>query len=288
MPAQFTYIRQYYNAFENSLYKSNWKDPELGYRQYLNLPSFHRHFLVGELSGNTDTYWSTYMFKNRCETQFFVEPVWDFDLAFENDNRTYPICNQTDYIYRTKGSSAGNFKSIVDRIMVSDASSVAEVQDMWANARYWGGINVEELQAYVDSVANELMESQRLNFIRWPIMNKKVHQNPKLWGSYEAEVQNVRDYIERRIVWMDNKLRYNEEEFATSIAGMASAGPKPEIHIWGRRIYIAGIPGGTPYSVFSTNGSLEATGVCGETGPQLTPGIHIININGQSYKVLVK
>ncbi|MBR6128356.1 MAG: CotH kinase family protein, partial [Bacteroidaceae bacterium] len=287
LAVQFNYIRQYYNQFENSLYKSNWKDPEQGYRQYLNLPSFQRHFLVGELSGNTDTYWSTYMYKDREETQFFVEPVWDFDLAFENDNRTYPICNQSDYIYRTKGSAAGSFRGIVDRIIITDAGSAAELRNMWGSARYFCGINVEELQAYVDSVASELMESQRLNFIRWPIMNKKVHQNPKLWGSYEAEVQNVKDYIARRIPWMDNKLRYDEEEFASGIAGSGRE-VKPEIHIRSRRIYVSGIPGGTPYRVFSADGALEAQGTSGWEGPQLTPGIHIVNVAGQSHKVLVR
>ncbi len=287
LAVQFNYIRQYYNQFENSLYKSNWKDPEQGYRQYLNLPSFQRHFLVGELSGNTDTYWSTYMYKDREETQFFVEPVWDFDLAFENDNRTYPICNQSDYIYRTKGSAAGSFRGIVDRIIITDAGSAAELRNMWGSARYFCGINVEELQAYIDSMASELMESQRLNFIRWPIMNKKVHQNPKLWGSYEAEVQNVKDYIARRIPWMDNKLRYDEEEFASGIAD-SSREVKPEIHIRSRRIYVSGIPGGTPYRVFSADGALEAQGTSGWEGPQLTPGIHIVNVAGQSHKVLVR
>ena len=285
---QFNYIRSHYNAFETSLYKSNWKDEELGYRQYLNLPSFQRHFLVGELSGNTDTYWSTYMYKDRYDTQFYVEPVWDFDLAFENDNRTYPICDKTDYIYRTKGSSAGSFKTIVDRIIITDTESAADLREMWANVRYFNGINVEELQAYVDSVANELMESERLNFIRWPIMNTKVHQNPKLWGSYEAEVKNVRDYLSRRIVWMDNKLKYNAKAFEDGIAEMADAGPQPEIHIWDLRVFISGIAGGTPYSVFSTQGALEAQGISGEEGPLLSPGIHIISINGKTSKILVR
>ncbi len=288
LTVQFNYIRSHYNTFENALYKSNWKDPELGYRQYLNLPSFHRHFLVGELSGNTDTYWSTYMYKDRNETQFFVEPVWDFDLAFENDDRTYPICSQSDYIYRTKGSYVGNFKSIVDRIIITDAGSAAELRELWANVRYFNGINTEELQAYVDSVADELMESQQLNFIRWPIMNKKVHQNPKLWGSYKAEVKNVRDYIARRIAWMDNKLKYDAKAFEDGIDEMAEAGPQPEIHVWGRRVFISGIPGGTPYNVFSARGSLEAQGISGREGPQLKPGIHIINIYGQAYKILVR
>ena len=286
---QFNYIKQYYGAFENTLYKSYWKDPELGYRQYLNMPSFLRHFIVGEFSGNTDTYWSTYMYKDRYETQFFVEPVWDFDLAFENDDRTYPICNLSDYIYRTKGSYAGNFKTLVDRMLISDYSAAAALQEMWANVRYFNGINVKELQAYVDSMANELMESQRLNFIRWPIMNKKVHQNPKLWGSYEAEVQNVKDYLERRIAWMDNKLKYNEEAFATSQRPTVNEQwSRAEIHVWGRRIFISGIPGGTPYYVFSTQGRLEAQGISGEEGPLLKSGIHIVSINGNTQKVLVK
>ena len=289
LTVQFNYIRQYYNAFETSLFKSStWKDPELGYRQYLNLPSFQRHFLVGEFSGNTDTYWSTYMYKDRYDTQFYVEPVWDFDLAFENDNRTYPICNQSDYIYRTKGSYAGSFKSIVDRIIISDTESAADLRNLWANVRYFNGINTEELQAYVDSMANELDESQRLNFIRWPIMNTKVHQNPKLWGSYAAEVKNVKDYLARRITWMDSKLKYDAQTFEDGIEDIADAGPQPEIHVWGRRVFIGGIPGGTPYYVISPQGAIEAQGISGEEGPLLSTGIHIISINGKTCKILVQ
>ena len=47
-------------------------------------------------------------------------------------------------------------------------------------------------------------------------MNQYVHQNPKLWGSYEAEVQNVRRYIKERIAWMDNKLGYDFQPSAIS------------------------------------------------------------------------
>ena len=89
---QTAYIRQQYNKMEK-----NWLTN-------LDLNTFLRHFLVGELSGNTDTYWSLYIYKQRSNDTLYVGPVWDFDLAFENDNRTYPIGNLTDYIYRTKGT----------------------------------------------------------------------------------------------------------------------------------------------------------------------------------------
>ena len=47
---QKQYIRNFFNQMEN-----NWA-------AYLDLNSFLRHFLVGELSGNTDTYWSVFMY----------------------------------------------------------------------------------------------------------------------------------------------------------------------------------------------------------------------------------
>ena len=72
------------------------------------------------------------------------------------------------------------------------------------------------MTSYIDTWEQTLSQSQALNFTRWPIMNQYVHQNPKLWGSYEAEVQNVRRYIKERIAWMDNKLGYDFQPSAIS------------------------------------------------------------------------
>ena len=192
---QHEYIRQFFNKVENQ-----WKT-------YLDLNTFLRHFLVGELSGNTDTYWSTYMYKDRGEILMHTGPVWDFDLAFENDNRTYPIMSLTDYIYRTKGSCAGNMRQFVNKIVVDDAAAKAQLKAIWGEVRQ-AGLTEESMTAYINGWEQTLGQSQELNFKRWPIMNEYVHQNPHLWGSYEAEVQNVRRYMKERIEWMDNKLDY--------------------------------------------------------------------------------
>ncbi len=192
---QHNYIQQYFNKMENQ-----WKT-------YLDLNTFLRHFLVGELSGNTDTYWSTYMYKERGNDMIYTGPVWDFDIAFENDNRTYPINNKKDYIYRSGGSYAGNMKSFVDRIVINDTDAKAQLVALWDEARQ-GGLTVESMTAFIDNMEQYLQQSQNLNFLRWDIMNTKVHQNPKCWGSYAAEVQNVRRFLQERIAWMDNRLGY--------------------------------------------------------------------------------
>ena len=192
---QYEYIRQYFNKMENQ-----WKT-------YLDLNTFLRHFLVGELSGNTDTYWSTYMYKDRGDDKIYTGPVWDFDLAFENDNRTYPIMNLKDWIYRTKGSCAGNMRTFVNNIVVNNSAAKAQLKEIWGEVRQ-AGLTEEYMTDYIDAWEQTLGESQELNFMRWPIMNQYVHQNPRLWGSYQAEVQNVRRYMKERITWIDNKLGY--------------------------------------------------------------------------------
>lgn len=193
---QAEYIAAQYNKMEK-----NWKTN-------LDLNTFLRHFLVGEVSGNTDTYWSMYLYKHRSNDTLYVGPVWDFDLAFENDDRTYPINMLTDYIYRTKGSTTGYLKTLVDKIVVKDSTAKAELQELWAQIRL-GGFTEESMTAYIDEQEEMLQQSQALNFIRWPIMNEYVHQNPRIWGSYEKEVQNVRLFMTNRIQWMDNKLKFD-------------------------------------------------------------------------------
>ena len=192
---QFNYIKNHFNKME-----SQW-------RTYLDLNTFLRHFLVGELSGNTDTYWSVFMYKQRDDDIVYTGPVWDFDLAFDNDNRTYPVNSKSDFVYRSGGSCAGNMRTFVDRIVINDSQAKAQLVQLWDEARQ-NGLNKESLTLYVDSLEAELQQSQELNFMRWPIMLDWVHQNPHIWGSYEQEVQNVRRFISQRVGWMDKRLNY--------------------------------------------------------------------------------
>ena len=41
------------------------------------------------------------------------------------------------------------------------------------------------------------------NFRRWPILNRRVLQNPAARGSYTAETRNLRRWLVRRMTWMD-------------------------------------------------------------------------------------
>ncbi len=222
LDCQFDYIEDWFNGMETRLYTNGTFTSEgsQGYRSRLNLDSFLRHFLVGEISGNTDTYWSVNIYKHRSDDHFYVGPCWDFDLAFENDNRTYPINKKTDFIFKS-GSYAGDMKNFASRIVNSDSKAWADLKNIYALARM-NGMGPESLTELVDETAEILNESQRLNFIRWPILNSYVHQNPQVAGSYQGEVNVVKNYINERFTWMDKKLVFDPSSIINGINSIAA------------------------------------------------------------------
>lgn len=244
--------KQYITNFFNQMEKQ--------WATYLDVNSFLRHFLVGELSGNTDTYWSVFMYKERDEDLLHVGPVWDFDLAFENDNRTYPINKKTKYVYQDGGSCAGNMRTFVNNI-VNDASAGSQLLAIWGEARQ-AGLNEENLFAFIDRWAAELEQSQRLNFLRWPVMNQKVQKNPVVWGSYQAEVDNVKNFLKERLIWMDKKLGYTYHPSGVSTLRLDKT---------------------QPYQVFSLSGQS-----CGNSVEFLSSGVYIVRQGTMTQKIVVK
>ena len=204
-PYQEAYIKNQWNAFERTVSSSNYADPETGYASMLDVPSFVQYFLVGEYSGNTDTYWSVNVWKERDDPRFHFGPVWDFDLAFENDNRTYPISSigNTFIALSSRSSAANGVRSLIPRII----NTTKDLQcEEWSRARLDRGLSTEQMLHLVDSLAEKADVSQRLNFIRWPILSTYVHQNFQALGSYRAEVESMKSYISYRMDWMDKKV----------------------------------------------------------------------------------
>ena len=156
----------------------------------LDIDSFVDWYLVNELACNEEPQFPKSCFLYLKNGRLYAGPVWDFDLAFENDDRTYPIMNNSDWIFNSKGSTTGYMKQLVNQI-IKDATGKAEMKAIWGKTRE-KDLTAEKFNAYIEAQAQMLQESQQLNFIRWPIMNTLVHQNPRTWGSYEAEVENVK------------------------------------------------------------------------------------------------
>ena len=251
--AQYNFIKNHFNKLEAAVHSYNYTDTKNGYRKYLDTKSFIRHFLVGEISGNTDTYWSTYMYKNQDDDIFYTGPVWDFDIAFDNDYRTYPIDNLRDWIFKTKGSYADGMREFTDRLL-ADPAFFAEMKSIYASYRESGELSIDSLLKVVDDYASLLDESQKLNFMRWNIMNRKVHMNPVVHGSYEAEVQNVKTFLTKRIKKVDAFLGY--------VPTSNESPNESRINVWsdGSSIFVNGLQGDATIYVYDRIGRIIFTG----------------------------
>ncbi len=218
---QSQYIKDEFNSMEATILAPNFDDPELGFRSRLDERSLLQYFLIEELAGNPDAFWSCYITKERNDEKFHVGPVWDFDNAFDNDYRNFPTNQQGDYLSLARGG-AGNARTLLKR-MFSDEVLRDSMAAMWNAARAERGITAESLNAYIDSTAAELMQSQRLNFMRWPILDQTVQVNPRAGGSYEVEVGWMKEYVENRIPWLDMMTNKHHDEEEQELVEIASA-----------------------------------------------------------------
>ncbi|MDL2213292.1 CotH kinase family protein [Bacteroides sp. OttesenSCG-928-J23] len=272
---RYNSIKSHFGQMVASVFAANYTDPIQGFRRYIDTESFIRHFLVGEISGNTDTYWSVYMYrKNDKEDTYYTGPVWDFDLAFENDNRTYPINNKYNWIHMY-GSAAEGMRDFMNRLR-QDKAFANDIKTIYAKYRDSGALSAEALIATVDKYEEEMNRSQRLNFMRWPILNQMIHQNFQALGSYSAEVDVLRQYITKRMEWMDKKLEY----IPSSIVN----GEPSAIAIYSdkNRILIEGITAPTTIHIYDISGrevySEQAQTNLSVTLPQ---GTYIVRVDGK-------
>ena len=191
--AQKIYITNHYNKFEDSLFSDNFTDINKGYQQYFDLDSYVNYYIVNEVVGNPDIFWSTYMYKDYGNDKMYSGPVWDFDIAANNDDRI------GDAVNRLMIDAAHEPKMWINRLMEDPAFRKA-VRERWNIVK----ANITSIPAFVDVLAFQLQYSQTKNFQRWNILNQKVYRNFEVAGSYKGETDYLKNYLTNRITWLDD------------------------------------------------------------------------------------
>jgi hypothetical protein len=232
---QKNYIRNYFNRFEAAVYASDFRDPLTGYRKYMDTTTFINRFLIEELCGNTDEFSSVYLYKQRGDDKFYFCPVWDFDTAFDNDHRGYPVNDKTDWLYKTGGGAAEGVRSLIDRLLSDSKLYYDGIRDTYFRYRDNGIITKENMEALVDNYVGILDESQKLNFKRWDVIDEWVHMINHHTGSYQREVDILKSYLVNRVDWMDKRLRY------VPPSGISQPFPSANIGSGDGNVHISGI-----------------------------------------------
>lgn len=206
--SQRQHIESFFNQMETAALGEDFTDPEKGYRKYLDLESFLRNLLVGDFCGNTDLLWSVYMYKDAKDGKLYTGPTWDHDLSFDNDYRSYPVNANNDFIFLFVPSPASDaVRDITRRIVKEDPEAKNLLAQYWNQALEEG--DLKTLPEYLDQTYVLLQESQELNFKRWDILDSQVHMNFQALGTYESEVNFLKNCLKERLVKFDEYVKNN-------------------------------------------------------------------------------
>ena len=206
--SQRQHIESFFNQMETAALGEDFTDPEKGYRKYLDLESFLRNLLVGDFCGNTDLLWSVYMYKDATDGKLYTGPTWDHDLSFDNDYRSYPVNANNDFIFLFVPSPASDaVRDITRRIVKEDPEAKNLLAQYWNQALEEG--DLKTLPEYLDQTYVLLQESQELNFKRWDILDSQVHMNFQALGTYESEVNFLKNCLKERLVKFDEYVKNN-------------------------------------------------------------------------------
>ena len=206
---QKDYIQQYIHDFETALFSDDFKDPEIGYRKYIDVKSFIDFFLANEISYNVDGYrLSVFMHKMKDSEggKLHMGPVWDFNLSIGN-GWDCEVQNRENYMYNYNEKCPGAFSQIPfwwGRLL-EDEFFANELRCTWEGYRQ-GFLHTDSVMTYIDQQADYIAEAKDRNFVRWPIMEVKAHFNFFLGGSYNAELNYIKDWLRFRLGWLDNNL----------------------------------------------------------------------------------
>ncbi|RZL18753.1 MAG: hypothetical protein EOO89_05285 [Pedobacter sp.] len=197
---QRSFITDHVQKFENALFADNFTDPIVGYRRYFDVDSYVNYYIVNEVMGNPDSFWSTYHYKKSGDDKIYTGPVWDFDISINNDDRLGDITNKLML------NAGFDPKMWIQRLM-EDPAFRQKIRARWNELKP----KLQTLPATATSLEKKLAVSQVRNFARWNILNTKVYREVQLAGTYAGEVSYLKNVLTNHINWLDTK--FNSAEY---------------------------------------------------------------------------
>lgn len=191
---QEQYIRNYFSSFNKALNSVNWRDPVLGYAPYIDVDSWVDHHLLNVLSANPDCLvLSTYFHKPRGGKIIFG-PIWDFD-------RTLGSTDGRDANPRAWGGGGSSFFFTYTwwGKLFQDPDFYQRYVDRYQELRAGGSFALTNLHGLVDRFANEVRPIAARE-------SKKWSENRPRGGTYQAEVDRMKNWLSNRVDFIDSKL----------------------------------------------------------------------------------
>lgn len=196
----YNYIVNFINSFEVALYGDSFKDPQLGYRRYIDVESFAKWFIVAELTANHDP--NMYYVLPMRGARLQKGPLWDSEWSLGTSYRGGP----TD-AWATPPRKPDPYQQIWSRWkyfgrLFQDPYFKSQVKKEWEEFKP----RIPALKKKLAGIAESIEEAQAMNFAQWPVFGHYLGASIINLDSWEAEVQYNAEFFDTRVEWLDNFL----------------------------------------------------------------------------------
>jgi hypothetical protein len=202
----FQKIRADVQAVETALFSSNFRDPDAGYRKYLDVNSFIDWYLVNEITKNGDAqfYSSVYLYFDPEIQKFSMGPIWDFDLSLGNVTtgpRGSGLNSTANFYIKNAIGSGSSQRNWIYRLF-EDPAFVTQVKERWNN-KYAELLTVP---SFIDQRAAELNTAQSLNFQKWKVFSTTFYGSAAQPGTYAGHITNIKNFLSGRLTWLNTEI----------------------------------------------------------------------------------
>ncbi len=197
---QFEFIRKLFDDFEAALHSSDVS----AYEEYVDVGSFIDYYIVQELTKNVDGNFRKSSFLTKeVGKKLEMYHLWDFDLTLGNCGYfDWRVGNGPDKFWIKDFASNCTPGENWVNLMMRDPEFIDRLQDRWNELMP----EFEKIPDFIDDQVLYLDKAQARNFQRWNI-NESVDwvMFPSL-GSYEKEVDYLKEFYTERLEWLDKEL----------------------------------------------------------------------------------
>lgn len=218
---QRDYIKGFFTRLEQALYSSHFNDPGTGYRAYIDVPSFIDYFILSEVSRNVDGYKkSRYWYKDKDSNGGLLKagPVWDFDWAWKNIRECFfANTDGSGWSYKTNDCNARPAVPGWYVRLLQDGYFTNRLIERYSELRA-EVLDLNRMNAYIDSVQAYVEEAQERHFELWPIESdyKAPEVDPPSL-TYDQEINKLKEWIRLRIEWLDKNIPRLQSEIVVHV-----------------------------------------------------------------------
>lgn len=214
--AQMEYISDYYQKFEDAVFSDTDKNADgKAYYDLADMESLAKYYLVSEWcsnldSGTTSTYF--YLDSSKADIKLYAGPVWDYDIAFGNndffrygckysDPEQYTVCFARQYKNNIFKEDYNPVKTLYNKL--NDKTGFVQAckqywdEDVYSAVLSW---NVEKLDSYIKNIRNSAI----MNHVRWNTFG--TYDLEKVAEAYDKETTSLKIFVTKRTAFINDTI----------------------------------------------------------------------------------